>query len=445
VLEVQTKQDVPGPVTKQKIERNEEGIALKWEAPINANGYLQNYLIEWTNKNGSEVYTTNVEADATSFRFPNVTSQDKFNITIRAVSHAGLGIPVYVNLFKLADYGYYDNGLIQSKNPLLAIALGITLAFIFISICTWFLIRNRTCKKTRNVNHSSQPLPPGPGAAQGLPNTTTMNSNHTDLHEMETLIRKNDMPTLIPNGKSTTGKINLMENKTKFENCHSEHEKQRAFMDHHVKAYSDIDLTDGSEGEEEEGSPIMTNGPTTNSSKLVFHNFGENGIVKASMYVQQQNQLKQNHLDSQITGIEVINNKKPSFTSFTSSVSPPPSITNKIATVAATATDDDDDVTIITSTMTVPRRANSNHFLDYIDPQSSPSSSTISSTNSANTVINNCSPIPIVKKSQNLQQLPQHSSIFINNNNKINNNSNNNSSIKSNNKHRIKENSQVSF
>jgi Fibronectin type III domain len=426
VLKVQTKQAVPGPVTKQNVVMDKDGIALQWDKPRLANGIVLYYQIEWTNKNGTEAYTTNVEPEIRMYRFPNVTVHDKFNITIRAINVAGLGIPVYLNMSQVNDTTdawteHHEPN--QPENPLLGIVIGLLLALVFIVVCTWCLLKNRTCKKHWNVGHNNHPLPAGPGNGPNPPNTQ-LNSNHTGLHEMQTLIRKNELPPLVPNGKTTTAKI-LLDGKGQFENCHSEHEKKRG----HVTTYSDLELSDTSEADDEpkHGPLVLANGQV-----LSFR------VAKGSPPLHRA----QNHLDSQITGIEVINSKPPSFSSFISRTDSSPTISPIAKSVFV------DDVVPVAAQVE-PCRTNSNHFLDYVE--SSPSSSTISSINSANTVIHNQSPLVTTKKTHNhnqqQQQQPpqqqppqQHSSIFINNNN-----NSNNSSIKSNSNHnRIKDNLQVS-
>ena len=90
VLEVKTKDDVPGPVTNHTVIRK-DGIQLKWSPPVNKNGVLLSYLVEWQNRDGVQ-NAENISTSENLFIFPNVTVNDKLNISIRAIGSTGMGI-----------------------------------------------------------------------------------------------------------------------------------------------------------------------------------------------------------------------------------------------------------------------------------------------------------------------------------------------------------------
>lgn len=166
---------------------------LHWEPPAHPNGALLYYLIEWT-KDGED-YATNVSIDAPyQFKFPNTSATDKFNMSIKAVSNAGQGIPILIDLRKQNYFEFpYD---FTTDDSILGIALGIFLSIFCIIICIWIFVRNRNCNKnqqnhqTANNNHS---ITSGGGGQNPL-NCTA------DVHEMQTLIARHDVSTIVANG-----------------------------------------------------------------------------------------------------------------------------------------------------------------------------------------------------------------------------------------------------
>ncbi|XP_038114256.1 uncharacterized protein LOC6044854 isoform X1 [Culex quinquefasciatus] len=191
VLDFQTKQDVPGPVTNHMLERK-DGITLSWGPPENRNGVLQGYQVTWIDKDNVH-YTANLTVDARRFHFPNVSAEEKINISIRAIGSTGMGIPIYVNLLNYVVVT--PEPPVADPVPWVEIAIGTVMVVFFLLFCCLLVIHRRNCKKTHRN--------------QDAANTTTMalQAHHTtncsaDIHEMQTLIRTPDqLPVLIPNGK----------------------------------------------------------------------------------------------------------------------------------------------------------------------------------------------------------------------------------------------------
>lgn len=168
-----------------------------------ANGKLTHYSIEWTL--GNRTYAENVtfHSGKHTFKFPHTKDGDRFNITIRAVSEFGAGIPIYMDLRNLVSFPSEKtmDTVVNSHDPRLGIAIGVLLSIICVIVCMWIIIRHRQCVKTRQqtgtnggiVHHQFQnrsmnvertaaaTLFPSP------PNAITPNCV-IDVHEMQTLI-----------------------------------------------------------------------------------------------------------------------------------------------------------------------------------------------------------------------------------------------------------------
>lgn len=156
-----------------------------------------------------------------SLQFPEKES-DRFNITIRAVSNFGVGIPIYVdlrNVKEIPNEDYAMNSSIQ-RDPRLGISIGVLLSILCITICVVIIIRHRRCSKSPhhqhingNGNNAQRPVPSRsplnrtavagtttiipPASAQIPPNCIA------DAHEMQTLIvtaSTYNLPTTNGNG-----------------------------------------------------------------------------------------------------------------------------------------------------------------------------------------------------------------------------------------------------
>ncbi|GAB0096374.1 hypothetical protein DMENIID0001_118700 [Sergentomyia squamirostris] len=212
VIVVQTPQDVPGPVTKHRLEFD-DGLTLHWTPPINPNGVLQYYSIVWSKDNVE--MSANVTINENIFKFPNVTETDKIKITIRAVGSAGIGIPIYMNLmgeedFKRVERGGQDSG--QAK--ILGIVIGVFLSCICLICFALVFIRVRKCTKNRQN-----------GVIENQTNIHDQShrSCMRDTHEMQTLIPHTGLTTNqfvnTPNGNAKHAILDsFTANETKREN-----------------------------------------------------------------------------------------------------------------------------------------------------------------------------------------------------------------------------------
>lgn len=111
-------------------------------------------------------------------------------MSIRAVSNAGLGIPIYIDLRK--QNTIFDFPDFTTDDSILGIGLGILLSIFCIIVCIWIFVKNRTCSKN-NTNHAS-------GNNQALPSGHVGTNCTSDVHEMQTLITRSEISTVIPNG-----------------------------------------------------------------------------------------------------------------------------------------------------------------------------------------------------------------------------------------------------
>lgn len=206
-------------MTNHKIQLS-DGIKLAWEAPVFANGRLTHYLVEWTIMNRTLAANVPIQDGINTFKFPNTKNDDRFNITIRAVSEFGAGIPIYINLHNLGSSPSEKSldAVVKSHDPRLGIAIGVLLSIVCVIVCMWIIVRHRQCVKTRQqtemnggiAHHQFQnrSMNPDRTAAATLfpspPNAIAPNCV-IDVHEMQTLIvsatpTTNDMD--IKNGKN---------------------------------------------------------------------------------------------------------------------------------------------------------------------------------------------------------------------------------------------------
>uniref|UniRef100_A0A182RNC5 Uncharacterized protein n=1 Tax=Anopheles funestus TaxID=62324 RepID=A0A182RNC5_ANOFN len=210
ILDFQTKHDVPGPVTNHELHRKGGTISITWGPPENRNGILQGYLVEWINEDSVQ-HSANLSADAVSFTFPNVTSDERINISLRALSSSGLGIPIYLNLKNYepiidgvdgkgsgSPTGYSDRWLLQ-----LYLIVLVLLLFVVMGVFCYLVFRRKACKKAANSSgaplNNRAPLAAGNDArhhltidASAMQMMGMVSGCNNDMHEMQTLIRSSN-------------------------------------------------------------------------------------------------------------------------------------------------------------------------------------------------------------------------------------------------------------
>ncbi|XP_035780269.1 uncharacterized protein LOC118460234 isoform X1 [Anopheles albimanus] len=216
IVDFQTKHDVPGPVTNHELHRKGGKITITWGPPENRNGVLHGYIVEWINEE-SVLHTANLTADRTSFTFPNVTSDERINISIRALSSSGIGIPIYLNLkqyFPDPDERNEASGASPWLSQLQLVhyvLIGVLLVLIIpVGLCCFQLFHRKSCKKATSAagptgsaaggsvaggaggkigggrNHHHSTVSSDTAAMQMMGMMTGCNN---DMHEMQTLIR----------------------------------------------------------------------------------------------------------------------------------------------------------------------------------------------------------------------------------------------------------------
>lgn len=184
----------------------DNGIVLRWKPPRNPNGDIYYYSLEWTFKNVS--YKQNVTE--LTFKFPNTTSTDRFNITVKAFGVAGLGYPLIINPDKWSILPFSVIGS-ERQDTTVYFDSFMIFAIIFISLTVLVLVvgyavcrRHRYCKNNNGIINSEQSSFP--------PTTSPLTENIRDeIYEMQ---------TLIPNGKDismrteapSNGDVNVTEN-----------------------------------------------------------------------------------------------------------------------------------------------------------------------------------------------------------------------------------------
>uniref|UniRef100_A0A182XWB4 Uncharacterized protein n=1 Tax=Anopheles stephensi TaxID=30069 RepID=A0A182XWB4_ANOST len=215
ILDFQTKHD--GPVTNHELHRKGGTISITWGPPENRNGILQGYLVEWINEDSVQ-HSANLSADAVSFTFPNVTSDERINISLRALSSSGLGIPIYLNLKNYepiidgvdgkgpggsSSAGYSERWVLQ-----LYLIVLVLLLFLVMGILCYLLFRRKACKKAASSSgaplNNRAPLAVGSNDARhhlaidtsAMQMMGMITGCNNDMHEMQTLIRSgNNFPS----------------------------------------------------------------------------------------------------------------------------------------------------------------------------------------------------------------------------------------------------------
>lgn len=193
---------VPGPVTQSHIVFD-NGIVLHWKPPHNPNGEIYNYLLEWTFEN--VVHKQNVTG--LSFKFPNATSTDRFNITVKALGVAGLGYPLIINPDKWGILPRNNMiGTAEPQNTTIYFDSFMIFAIIFISLILVVLVvgyalcrRHRICKNSNGIINSEQ---------SSFPPTTSPlaeNIRTEEMYEMQTLIPASQL--VAANGREVTTRL----------------------------------------------------------------------------------------------------------------------------------------------------------------------------------------------------------------------------------------------
>lgn len=142
-----------------------------------------------------------------SFRFPNTTNIDRFNITVRAFGEAGLGYPLIINPDKWGILPFNVIGSAEQQGATIYFDSFMIFAIVFISItlvvvvfCIIFLRRHRYCKNSNGIINSSD-------QSSFQPTATPLSENlRTDeMYEMQTLIPTSQM--VMANGREAPLKM----------------------------------------------------------------------------------------------------------------------------------------------------------------------------------------------------------------------------------------------
>lgn len=191
---------VPSAVTHSRI-AVDNGIVLSWSPPLNPNGDISHYQVEWMHKNVS--YEQNITG--MSFRFPNTTNSDQFNITVRAFGVAGLGSPLIINPSKWGILPFNVIGSAEPQNTTGYLDSFMVFAIIFISLTLLVLVavyillkRHRYCKNSNGIISSEQSSFPPPTSP------LAENIRTDEMYEMQTLIPTTQV--VMSNGTEALGK-----------------------------------------------------------------------------------------------------------------------------------------------------------------------------------------------------------------------------------------------
>lgn len=161
----------------------------------------------------------------TKFQFPGLQESDRFNITIRAVSNYGVGIPIYVDLRDVKEIPNEDYAASMQRDPRLGISIGVLLSLLCVIICVLIIVRHRRCSKSPHQQHingngnnaqrsfqnrSPMNRTPVTGTTTILPTTSAQIPNNCamDAHEMQTLIVTSSIENLsMTNGNGMSNKL----------------------------------------------------------------------------------------------------------------------------------------------------------------------------------------------------------------------------------------------
>lgn len=195
-----------GPVSKSYVEITENGMTLHWDPPINRNGKIDGYAITWVYNN--ETFERNVTEN--SFKFPNTTNLDRFNITIRAYGVAGYGNPLIINPDKWNKLPIKGKDL-KSNNSLYVILVILIASIGLLLLAMGYVLcrRHRYCKQHGMLSSEQSSFQ--------TPSTAPLGANirMDEMYEMQTLISTSQ--ALMSNGKdvnTTASSINKIENRS---------------------------------------------------------------------------------------------------------------------------------------------------------------------------------------------------------------------------------------
>lgn len=181
------------------------GITLCWKEPKDTlKEPILYYTVEWWQEDGI-LYRKNLSAEDREFTFPNTSIKDRFNLSITAVSSAGLGIPIFIDLNKNSDF--FGAHTLVADEYIIGILIGTLVSLLCLILCIWIFLRNyQKCNKSHGVgiNNTQQSL--NIETATNIVNCNK-SSNTTEMFELENLLPQplnNSSITLARNGESTS-------------------------------------------------------------------------------------------------------------------------------------------------------------------------------------------------------------------------------------------------
>lgn len=205
-----------------------------------------------------------------------MSSHDKINITIRPVGNGGFGIPVYVDMGR--GNGENSSGHYLKDDPILGIILGTVLSILCIFVFLWIILRKRGCSKQRRNLNQNRPITQN-FLQQQQPQQTHQQSIlcNTDLHEMQTLITKTELPSIIPNGvdKHTTTADAIENIYNTIDDDENEKDLNKSVPE--VILTVDVDSPKSLKNNEQENLPV--NGTKQNGIKNHYANFNGAAII----------------------------------------------------------------------------------------------------------------------------------------------------------------------
>lgn len=177
---------------------------LNWKAPLNPNGHIYYYMIEWKIHNVS--HTANV-TDYT-FKFPNTNKddKDKLQVTVQAVGEGGIGIPLIIDPNRSKMYPQFTPSTRnneKSYDPFVIFGI-ILISLLLLTFIVGYVLcrRHRYCKTSNGIINNEQ--------SSFSPTTSPIllcdNVRSDEMYEMQTLIPTSQSSSILLNG----GKDNLI-------------------------------------------------------------------------------------------------------------------------------------------------------------------------------------------------------------------------------------------
>ncbi|XP_070138073.1 uncharacterized protein plum [Drosophila bipectinata] len=195
-LDVKTEQDPPGTISNSKLIKQNGGLKLIWDPPVNPNGRVHHYDIRWSLDNVTHEAIVK-ECKHCFYKFPNVSDTAKIHVAVRVMGDTGAGAPIYFDMVR-NNHTLLEEDHESSRSEVYSgIAIGSLLSIVCVMLFGVFIIfqQRRFKARAQGPSHLTTPTDINFGnlsSASGIPGDSAGGLSggtlQQDCHEMQTLI-----------------------------------------------------------------------------------------------------------------------------------------------------------------------------------------------------------------------------------------------------------------